>query len=145
MLGFIGERCLWVRPCFSNSVLICHPNLILDSFRGGMLVAAQLKWIVGCSLQNLFKITRDVLINFLSSFFPKRFVSIRVVHPYSCSIDTTAAWMKFCFNLSDRSSVHSLSHSPSLFHSLSLSLYIYIYIFTVYWPFACFIKRRFLM
>ena len=48
--------------------------------------------LVGCYLQDLFNITRSILVYLPSSFFSSRFVSVQVVHPYS-SIDTTAAWV----------------------------------------------------
>ena len=54
---------------------------------------------VGCCFKDLFNITRSILVQFPSSFFSMRFVSVHVVHPY-CSIDTTAAWKKSIFILS---------------------------------------------
>ena len=54
---------------------------------------------VGCCLQDLFNIARNI--------FSSRFVSVQVVHPYS-SIDTTAAWKKLRFFLSVRSYFHMI-------------------------------------
>ena len=61
--------------------------------------------LVGCYFQDLFTIAPSMLVQFPSSFFSIYFISVNVVHPYS-SIDTTAAWKKFRFNLSDRSDFH---------------------------------------
>ena len=60
---------------------------------------------VGCYFQDLFNIACSILVQLLSSLFSLSFVSIHVVHPYSC-MDTTAAWKKFHFILSDRSDFH---------------------------------------
>ena len=61
--------------------------------------------LVGCCRQDLFKIARSILVKLPSSFFSRRFVRVRVVHPYS-SIDVTAAWKKLRFILSVRSDFH---------------------------------------
>ena len=45
--------------------------------------------LVGCCRQNLFNTALNILVQFPSSFFSSRLVSVHVVHPYS-SIDTTA-------------------------------------------------------
>ena len=63
--------------------------------------------LVGCCLQDLFSIARNILVKLPSSFFSSRFVSVQVVHPYS-SIDTTAAWKKLRFILSVRSDIWSI-------------------------------------
>ena len=57
---------------------------------------------VVCCFQYLFNIARSILVQLPSSFFSIHLVSIHVVHPYS-SMDTTEAWKKLCFILSDRS------------------------------------------
>ena len=62
------------------------------------------------ALWDLFNIARSILVQLLSSFFFISFVSVHVVHPYS-SIDTTAAWKKLHFILSDRSDFH-MTDSP---------------------------------
>ena len=64
------------------------------------------KWLnsccfVGCCYRNLFSIARSILVQFLSSFFSIRFVSVLVVYPNS-SIDRTTAWRKPGSILSDR-------------------------------------------
>ena len=46
---------------------------------------------VGCCLNDLFYIARNILVYLPFSFFSSRLVSVQVVHPYS-SIDTTAAF-----------------------------------------------------
>ena len=61
----------------------------------------------GCSSQDLFNIARSILVQLPSSFFSIRLVSVQVVHPYS-SMDTTAAWKKLRFTLSDRSDFHMI-------------------------------------
>ena len=70
------------------------------------------KWpyscFVECCFQDLFNITCSILVQSPSSFFSMHFVSIHVVHPYS-SIDTTAAWKKYYFILSDRSNFHIIN------------------------------------
>ena len=68
---------------------------------------------VGCCSQDFLNIARSILVQLPSNFFSLRFVSVYVVHPYSRS-DTTAAWKKFRFILSDRSYIY---------------IYIYIYIY----------------
>ena len=62
-------------------------------------------YFVGCCLLKLINITHSILVKLPSSFFFTRFVSIYVVHPYSC-IDTTTAWKKLRFILSVRSDFH---------------------------------------
>ena len=64
---------------------------------------------VRCCFQDLFNIPRSILVEFLSSFFSICLVSIHVVHPYS-RLDTTAAWKKLCFILSDRSEFHIINN-----------------------------------
>ena len=83
--------------------LVCLTWMVLEM--GG-------KWpfsccFVGCCFQDLFNIAQSILVQFPSRFFFLHFVSIHVVHPYS-SIDTTAAWKKSCFILSDRSDFHMI-------------------------------------
>ena len=51
--------------------------------------------------------TCSILVQFPSNFFSIHFVSIHVVHLYS-NIHTTAAWKKFCFDLSDRAEFHMI-------------------------------------
>ena len=46
---------------------------------------------LGCCFQDLFNTARSILVQFLSSVFSMRSVSVHVMHPYS-STDTTIAW-----------------------------------------------------
>ena len=57
---------------------------------------------VRCCFQHIFNIAGSILVQFPSSFFSIRLVSVHVVHPYS-RIDTTAAWKILRLILSDRS------------------------------------------
>ena len=56
----------------------------------------------GSCFQNLFSIARCILVQFPSSIFSIRLVSVHVVHPYS-RIYTTTTWRKLHFILSDKS------------------------------------------
>ena len=53
--------------------------------------------------------TRSILVQFPSSFFSIRIVSVHVVHPYY-RIDTTAAWKKLRFILSDKFDFHKIEN-----------------------------------
>ena len=71
--------------------------------------------LMGCCFQDLFNIARSILVQFSSSVFSKGFLSVHMAH--SCSrIDTTAAWKKLHFILSDRPEFHiiAVSASPGL-------------------------------
>ena len=57
-------------------------------------------YFVGCCQQDLFNMARIIVVHLSSSLFSIRFVSVDMVHPYS-SMDTTAAWKKLCFILSE--------------------------------------------
>ena len=74
--------------------------------------------LVGCCLQDLFNIARNILVWLPSSFFYNCFVSVQVVHPYS-SIDTTASWKKLRFILSVRSDFHMID-------SLSIAVHAFV-------------------
>ena len=73
----------------------------LDSFRDGGLVAVQLLFC-GMLLPGFVPYS---LVQFLSSLFSIRLVSVHVVHPYN-RIDRTAVWKKLRFILLDRSDFH---------------------------------------
>ena len=60
---------------------------------------------VGYCLEDVFNTARCILVQLAASFFSIRLVSVHVVYLYS-SIDTTAAWKKNAFYLSDRSYFH---------------------------------------
>ena len=81
----------------SSSLLLQHcPACLVRLTRIVFMMGG--KWsyswcLVGCCLQDLFNIARNILVELPSSFFSSRFVSVHIVHPYS-SIDTTAAWKK---------------------------------------------------
>ena len=60
---------------------------------------------MGCFPQDLLNIAHSIHVQLPSRFLSIRVVSVHVVHPYS-SIDTTAAWKKQRFILSDRSDFH---------------------------------------
>ena len=101
-VGSIEEHHLWVYLFFSNSVLHVLFNLLGWFFEMGG------KWpysccFMGLCFQYLFKI-----IAFLCSSHLV-FSLCFVVHPYS-SIDTTTAWKKSCFILSDRSDFHMIDN-----------------------------------
>ena len=86
-----------------------------------MVLEMRGKWpysccFVGCCFQDLFNITRSILVRFPSSFFSMRFVSVHVVHPCS-SIDTTVLWKKSCFISSDRSDFHMIDSLSIAVHS----------------------------
>ena len=82
--------------------------------------------LVGCCLQNLFKIAHSILVKLLSSFFSSRLLIIQVVHPYS-SINTTTAWKKLRFILSIRSDFHMTD---------SLSIAVHAFVSRVSWSFS---------
>ena len=87
---------LFLQQC--PACLVCLTWMILE-MRGKWLYSC---CFVKCCFQDLFNIACSILVQFPSSFFSVCFVSIYVVYPYS-SIDTTAAWKKSRFILSDRS------------------------------------------
>ena len=96
--GSIGER--HISPSlFLEQCLVCFVGLIY------MVLEMGGRWpysccFVGCCFQDLFNITRSILVQFPYSFFSIRLVNIHVRHPYS-RIDTTVAWKKLHFILSD--------------------------------------------
>ena len=87
----------------------CHVCLVRLSW---MISEIGGKWPYSCCFmeycfQDLFNIARSNLVQFLSSFFSMRLVSVHVVHPYS-RINITAAWYKSQFILSDWSDLHMI-------------------------------------
>ena len=111
----IGERRLWVRRYYSSSVL--HVLFILFGWFQRWEVGGCTATVLWVSyFQDLFNTVSSILMQFPSGFFFIRFVSVYVVHPYS-RIDTTAAWEKLCFILSDFCMIDNLSIAVYAFAS----------------------------
>ena len=96
---------MWWTLLLSSSLLFQQYHAYLVPLTWVVLEMGD-KWPYNCCFreycfQDLFKIGRSIVEQFLSSFFSIRFVSIHVVHPY-ISIDTTAAGEKSRFILSYR-------------------------------------------
>ena len=68
---------------------------------------------VGCCLQDLFSTACNILVQ-----LPSSLVSIHVVHPCS-SIDTTTAWKKLRFILSDGSDFHMTDSLSMALHAFA--------------------------
>ena len=75
-------------------------------------------YFVGCCFQDLFNMAPNLFAQLPTSFFSIRFVSIDVVHPCS-SVDTTAAWKKSRFILSDNSDFHTIDSLSIAVNALS--------------------------
>ena len=73
---------------------------------------------VGCCFQDLFNMTRSILVQFPSKFFYIRLVSVHVVHPYS-RLDTTAVWRKLLFISSDRFDFHMINNLSIAVHTFA--------------------------
>ena len=72
---------------------------------------------LGYGFQDLFNMARSILVQLPLSFFSMRSVSVHVLHPYS-KMDTTAAWKKMHFILSDWSDFHMTDN-------LSIPVYVF--------------------
>ena len=70
---------------------------------------------------NLFSTARNILMQLLSSFFSKSFVSVHFVHPYS-RIDTPAASKKSRFILLDRLEFHMIDNLSIAVHALARNI-----------------------
>ena len=70
---------------------------------------------VRCWFLDLFNTAHSIRVRLPSSLFSIRLFSVHVVHSYS-SMDTTTAWKKLRFILSDRSDLHVTD-------SLSIAVY----------------------
>ena len=95
----VAGKFLLVCPCvggktslMSSSLLLrqCPSRLVRLPWMGSVMES---KWphccyFLGCCFQNLFNITRSILVQFSSGFFTMCFISVHVVHLLS-SIDTT--------------------------------------------------------
>ena len=64
----------------------------------------------------LFNIACSILVQLLSSFFSVHLVSVYVVHLYT-KIDTTAAWKRLHFILSDKSDFHMIDNLLRAVHA----------------------------
>ena len=73
---------------------------------------------VGSCFQDLFNITRSILVKLPSNLFSIRFVSVNVVHLYS-SMDTTAVWEKMRFISSDRYDFHVTNNQLIAVHAFT--------------------------
>ena len=109
-----GQRHLWVRPCFSGSVLVSFIWTVLEMGS---------RWpysycFVGSYFQALFKIARSILVQFLSSFFSIRLISVHLVYPHG-RIDMTAALKKLRFILSDRFGFHMIDNLSMAVYAFS--------------------------
>ena len=89
----------------------------LDSFHDGWSVAVPLLFW-GVLPPGIVQYSWQHSCVFAVNFFPIRFVSVHVVHPYS-SIDTTAAWKKLRFILSVRSDFHTTESQSIAFHAFA--------------------------
>ena len=74
---------------------------------------------MGCCFRDLFNIAYSVLVQFPSSFLSISLVSVHVVHPYNpySKIDTTAAWKKLRFILSDKSDFYKIDDLSIAVHA----------------------------
>ena len=82
--GSIEEYHLWVHSCFSSNVP--HFLFVLSYLELGV------EWsyrccFVGCCFHDLSNIAYSILLQFLSSFFSMRFVSIQVVHRHNFCLE----------------------------------------------------------
>ena len=73
---------------------------------------------VGCCFQDLFNVVHSILVQLLSNLFSICFVSVHVMHPYS-RIDTTVAWKKLRFILSDSSDIHMIDKLSIAVHTFA--------------------------
>ena len=78
------------------------------------------KWLysccfVGSCFQDWFSIAHSILV---SNLFSIHFVSVHVVNPYS-NVDTTTAWQKFRFNLSNRPDFHIIDSLSIAVHAFA--------------------------
>ena len=105
--------------CILASLAMSHIpcSSYLDGFRDGRLVAVLLLFR-GCYFQGLFSIACINLVQFPSSFFSMRFVSVHVVHLCS-STDTTAAWKNSHLILSYSSDFHMINSISIAVHAFA--------------------------
>ena len=109
LLVRVKESIRQLRLCVRPYCTSCSSYLVLE--KGG-------KWpysccFMWCCFQDLINMARSIFVQFSSSFFFIRLVSIQVVHQYS-SIDTTDVCKKMRFDLSDKRSDFHLIDNPSI-------------------------------
>ena len=75
-------------------------------------------YFMGCCFQDLFNIGHSILVQFPSSFFFMRFISVYEVHPYS-TIDTSVAWKKYRLILSERLDFHKIDSQSIAVHTFA--------------------------
>ena len=73
---------------------------------------------VGCGFQDLFNIACSILVQWPSSFFSIHLVSVHLVHPYR-RLDTTTAWKKLRFILSDKFDFHMINNLSMAIHTFT--------------------------
>ena len=101
-LARLCEEVSWRTSLMSSSLFFqlcptCLIHLIWMIFKMGGRCPYSC-YFVKCCFQDLFNIALSILVQFPSSFFSIRFVSVHVVHPYS-SMDMTTPWKKSRFIL----------------------------------------------
>ena len=107
MKGFFREGHSWVHPCFP-AVYRMFCLSYLGCFRDRRKVTGQLRFH-GMRLPGFCSIVpQNILLQYLSSFFSKHFVSVQVVYSWS-NIATIASWKKFRFILLNRWDLHMVS------------------------------------
>ena len=105
-------------PCdgFHRRTSLMSSSLLLQQCSACLVRLTRMVWemvgrwpyscfFVECCFHDLFKTARSILVQFPSSLFSMRFVSVQVVQPYS-SADTNTAWKNCRFNLTVRSDFH---------------------------------------
>ena len=75
---------------------------------------------VGCRFHDLFRIARRILVQFPSNFFYIRLIRVEVVQPCS-STDSTTAWKKSHFIISERSDFHRMDNFSRTCYAFSCS------------------------
>ena len=88
---------------------------------------------VGCYFQDLFSTAHSILVEFLSSFFSLCFFSVHVVHLYS-NIDTTTAWKKSSFILSDRSDFYTIDNLLIAINAFARCILTSLSVDGILWP-----------
>ena len=84
------------------------------------------KWSYNCyflvyCFKNVFKTACSIFVKFSSIFFPKRFVKVQIVQPYSRT-DTAIAMKNSCFILSEKSYFHMVFHLSIVIHTYPMRI-----------------------